>query len=297
MLLNNLIPFGLHMFSGRLLDISEVERGKACECVCPACKQRLVARFCADRANHFAHDKDSGGQGVSEIECSLSFYVAMRLMIKQCLREMPVLHNFSIPPLEFYLGKKDRSGKLHEYKHNVTEPKQVNLRNIDVETKLGKYDIDVTSTLGDYVVALHFYYPGRERFSGKVNSNVCLIEIDLTELDSIYRDFGSNEEIDFSFKERVLRFVFDSIMAKHWYSHPLKEESYQIAAQRLREIVAKEDETLKLIFKSKEERYGKHRGAGDYYCPRCDVAWFREHKGTSCEQCYLPGKLLPFNPH
>ena len=130
----------------------------------------------------------------------------------------------------------------------------------------------MASTLGDYVIALHFYYPGRERFSGEVDSKVCLIEIDLTELDSIYRDFGKDEEIDISFKERVVRFVFGSIMAKSWFSHPLKEESYQIATEHLREVVAKENESLKRIFKSKEERYGKHKGAGDYYCPRCDLS-------------------------
>ncbi len=293
---SNLIPFGVHISSGRLLDISEVERGKACECVCPACKQRLVARFCVDRSDHFAHDKDSSDQGVNEIECSLSFYVAMRLMIKQCLREMPDLLDFTIPPLEFDLEMKDRSGRLHEYKHTVTEPKQVNLRNVLVETKLDTYDIDVASTLGDFVIAIHFYYPGRERFSGEVSSKVCLIEIDLTELDSIYRDFGKNEEIDISFKERVVQFVFGSIMAKSWFSHPLKEESYQIAAEHLREVVAKENESLKLIFKSKEELFGKHKGAGDYYCPRCDVAWFSEHKGTSCDRCFLPGNPLPFKP-
>lgn len=297
MSLNNLIPFGLHTVSGRLLDISEVVRGKACECVCPVCKQRLVARFCVDRADHFAHDKVSGNQGINEVECTLSFYVAMRLMIKQCLMDMPVLHDFTIPPLEFNLGKTDCSGRLHEYKHTVTEPKKVNLRKVEVETKLGDFDIDVVTTLGDYLVALHFYYPGRDRFSGEVCANVCLIEIDLTELDSIYRNFGKDEEINLTFKERVLRFIFDSIIAKSWYSHPLKEESYQIAVDHLRELVAKEDESLKLIFKSRQERYGKHIGAGDYYCPRCDIAWFREHKGISCDRCFLPGKPLTFRDH
>ena len=107
----------MHTLSGRLLDISEVERGKACDCVCPACKQRLVARFCVDRSDHFAHDKVSSYQGVNEIECSLSFFVAMRLMIKQCSSEMPVLLDFTIPLLEFYLGREVFSGRLHQYKH------------------------------------------------------------------------------------------------------------------------------------------------------------------------------------
>lgn len=44
---------------GTLAHISEVERGEACGCVCPACERRLVARKCKDKADHFAHKGDT----------------------------------------------------------------------------------------------------------------------------------------------------------------------------------------------------------------------------------------------
>jgi hypothetical protein len=37
------LPFGLNR-SGVLAHISEVEKGKKCGCICPACKSPLIAR-------------------------------------------------------------------------------------------------------------------------------------------------------------------------------------------------------------------------------------------------------------
>ena len=47
------IPFGLR--GHRLLSVEEVPRGLACDCICPACGARLVAKKGARQAHHFAH--------------------------------------------------------------------------------------------------------------------------------------------------------------------------------------------------------------------------------------------------
>lgn len=47
------LPFGLQ--GDRLLSVGEVERGLACDCVCPACRQPLVARKGNDKIHHFSH--------------------------------------------------------------------------------------------------------------------------------------------------------------------------------------------------------------------------------------------------
>ncbi|TIQ19889.1 MAG: hypothetical protein E5X61_27130, partial [Mesorhizobium sp.] len=42
---------------GTLAHISDVVRGLACQCICPACEGQLVARTKADfRVPHFAHN-------------------------------------------------------------------------------------------------------------------------------------------------------------------------------------------------------------------------------------------------
>lgn len=51
---SNKIPFGLR--DGRMVEVSEVESGLACRCVCPSCGQPLQARKGPIRTHYFAHD-------------------------------------------------------------------------------------------------------------------------------------------------------------------------------------------------------------------------------------------------
>lgn len=47
------LPFGLR--DGRVVTIREVERGLACNCICPACRRPLIAKKGALHVHHFAH--------------------------------------------------------------------------------------------------------------------------------------------------------------------------------------------------------------------------------------------------
>jgi len=58
------IAYGLK--EGTLHFIGIVERGIACECVCPKCGGRLVARRGEERAQHFAHEDASQCEGAAE---------------------------------------------------------------------------------------------------------------------------------------------------------------------------------------------------------------------------------------
>ena len=48
------IPYGLDG-TGRMVNVADVPRGKACGCRCPGCDARLVARKGRIRQHHFAH--------------------------------------------------------------------------------------------------------------------------------------------------------------------------------------------------------------------------------------------------
>lgn len=77
-----LIPFGLK--NDRYYDVSEVERGRSCGCICPSCKQNLVAKKGDPEkmVHHFAHDKKAKDELVDKVECKFSFCVAARLVLK-----------------------------------------------------------------------------------------------------------------------------------------------------------------------------------------------------------------------
>lgn len=52
------LPFGVHRQSGRLMSITEVERGINCNCLCPCCKTELVAKQGDVKMWHFSHSTD-----------------------------------------------------------------------------------------------------------------------------------------------------------------------------------------------------------------------------------------------
>lgn len=71
------LPFGMR--DGRLVHISEVERGLKCGCLCPSCSHQLVARKGEQVVHHFAHHKGE--------DCQKSVETALHLAAKQVLEE------------------------------------------------------------------------------------------------------------------------------------------------------------------------------------------------------------------
>ena len=45
--------------TGRMVYIDDVPNGLACNCICPNCKEQLLARHGMERAHHFAHHSET----------------------------------------------------------------------------------------------------------------------------------------------------------------------------------------------------------------------------------------------
>lgn len=56
------IPFGIHRKTGQILDITEVDRGTDCGCICPGCKTELVAKQGEVKLWHFSHSTCLDGE-------------------------------------------------------------------------------------------------------------------------------------------------------------------------------------------------------------------------------------------
>ena len=53
---------------GKTVSINEVESGLACNCICPACKQILIAKKRAEKQHHFAHyNAEDCGKGTETV--------------------------------------------------------------------------------------------------------------------------------------------------------------------------------------------------------------------------------------
>jgi hypothetical protein len=95
-------PYGLNS-DGRLVKITEVERGLACNCVCPACRNPLEAHKGEIRASYFSHYRGS--------DCLKGYETALHIMAKEIfavekkilLPELEVCSNKSIATLDTIL--------------------------------------------------------------------------------------------------------------------------------------------------------------------------------------------------
>jgi hypothetical protein len=65
--------------SGKLVHVSEVPRGKACDCCCVACGSRVIAKKGNQTAWHFAH--------LSKAECLYAAETALHKAVKQVILE------------------------------------------------------------------------------------------------------------------------------------------------------------------------------------------------------------------
>lgn len=66
--------------SGKMVHISEVQKGLDCKCRCPKCNERMVAKIGnGGRQPHFAHQKDSDCQG--------AYMTALHKMAEQIIEE------------------------------------------------------------------------------------------------------------------------------------------------------------------------------------------------------------------
>lgn len=68
---------------GKVVEVTQVERGLGCHCICLGCGGRLVAKQGTKVVWHFAHDQPTGSQSCGE--------TALHLAAKAALRSTPSL--------------------------------------------------------------------------------------------------------------------------------------------------------------------------------------------------------------
>jgi hypothetical protein len=92
--------------------ISEVEKGKACNCICPniGCATPLIAKKGDNNANHFSHQ--------SNITCSgeSALHLAAKQIIEDAAKDCLKL---TLPAIEGYVAEKDLLSMLNEERETV----------------------------------------------------------------------------------------------------------------------------------------------------------------------------------
>lgn len=131
------VPFGTRP-DGRLVDASEVARGKACNCLCPGCKLPLIARHGSVRAHHFSH--------ASGAECANGAETALHLAAKQVLLESLQL---TLPALTVSVSRQHSEFGTFEQSRTVIESRACLVESAQAEVWLEGIRPDVVATLAD----------------------------------------------------------------------------------------------------------------------------------------------------
>lgn len=291
-----LIPFGLRKDDGIFVDVSHVEKGLKCGCICPSCKTPLIARKGEVNQWHFAHASRSVYDQTDK-ECEYSFFVSVRLMARQVIGDsleikLPAYEDTASLPV------KETRDRLTE-KFIVTNKKIVRITNIEIEKQVFGVSVDVYGNVGGYPFVLYFTHPGRDIpiQLGSLEAEKCGVVA--VSLQNTYSLFMSDENVGQSYLDKLRIFLAEDTESKRWIYHPRHseiqarimltlEERRKELLQHLNEVGSSEPGVdLYPDSRSAVKIEGEYkRREVKYYCVMCNSTWTGVEPGcTPCPKC------------
>lgn len=257
-----LIPFGFRLSDQQFVDVSEVKRGRKCNCICPSCKTPLIARQGEVNDWHFAH-ACKGVSSQTENRCEYSFGLSVTLMAKQVIA---TASSIELPSLTMYTNE--------NIEVKVSKQKSASLDTVKIEQKVNSVQVDATLKLGEYIIAVIFTASHRHFDDSTVSLIGCekvgVLEISLT--NAMEWLFGSNNQGKYA---QVLKSnILLNNSCKRWLYHPRKsiiEKQYGI------ELYEKCPVALGQHAHTPAAIERKH-----YKCIMCNNNWYGTHKCNNC---------------
>lgn len=221
------IPFAYSPEHGRIVEVATVPSGRACHCLCPSCKQAVVAKKGAVNQWHFSHDA-TPDSGPAE-ECEISFLVSCRQFIADAAK-VGELQDITTPPVAYY-GKQYRGSTALK----------------GVQWREGISNFDLTATIGEFQLHLYLSYPGRESpVLPEYRDKSGFLEINLQPIqkaiDHQLRDgrniIGQAHDL-FTSGGGLLIIGFEPYFSARWIYHPL-EKHPDVLAEKQRQTEKEE---------------------------------------------------------
>lgn len=150
----------------QMLSIEEVDRGLACNCYCPQCNARLVAKKGDKQIHHFAHFNRS--------DCDGALETSLHLMAKQIIAQQK---RMVLPPVH-----------LHRQDGVLSGARLIQFEKVQVEQYVDHFTPDLTLVKGDkklHVEILVTHSVENKKLYWIRKKSIPVIEIDVM---SIYED-------------------------------------------------------------------------------------------------------------
>lgn len=176
--------------NNKLVHISEVEKGIKCDCTCPACKGRLIAKKGNKVIHHFAH--------YNADECEYGYQTSLHLAAKEILLNAKEIF---IPALFLKIPFSNR------YPIKIVDTQMVKIDNVEVEKTQDNIIPDViVYSLGRkfYVEIFVTHAIDEDKLKKIKKSKISTIEIDLSKIDREITD------------EELKHFILDDCEEKSW---------------------------------------------------------------------------------
>lgn len=155
--------------NGKSVHISDVERGLACNCVCPACGETLVAKKGNKNIHHFAHHS---GQN-----CEYGYETSLHIAAKEILSKAK---RFVIPPVFIEFPNSYKQKELY------SEAKEIPIDDVKLEYRYNDIipDIVLVSSGKELFVEIFVTHKIDDEKLRKIEkANISTIEIDLSNQD------------------------------------------------------------------------------------------------------------------
>ena len=257
----SLIPFALKLPDRTLVDVSEVDRGRGCQCVCPSCETPLIAKKGDVKEWHFAHDSKVDSPSTKK-ECEYSFWVSVVRMAKVLIRQTETL---TLPAHKMYSNE----GK----EFTVSKKTRIEVDSAKIVQRVGNLSVDAIVVSHGHSIAISFTAPHRK--------NNQKIETDNKEISSVLeislnaaKDWFYQDKIKGEYKKTLRNAVIDSSDNKMWRVHARQkfiEKKYNIKLNKSR-----------LSQNEISNTSVKPIGDKNYICKWCNNKWLGKHVCANC---------------
>ena len=200
---------------GHMVNILDVEKGLACNCRCPKCNEKLVAKLGqGGRQPHFAHQKDS--------ECQGSYMSALHIMAEQIIFE-------------------NKSVMAPTYKS--ISSKTLTFTKVEVEKRVDRKDLqpDIVGETEDglrWVIEIKNTHEVDKAKIRKIReSNITCFEIDV-----------SKQTL-----EKLKSFLLESTESREWINNPNYDQLYPEIQEVITPSINYNNITVRNLEKSIEE--------------------------------------------
>jgi len=206
------VPFGLK--ESTLYEPNGVPNGKACGCICPACKRPLIARQGA-ATPHFAH---APGE-----DCARGFETAVHLAAKQIIAERKEVR---LPIVEYQSTLQYAPSKVH------TAERLLRLDEVELEVWMSNIRPDIWVKARDerYLVEIAVTHFVDETKASKIRQiQIPAFEVDVQSLKNTFT-FAALENLLFSSAPYPAKWIFN----KH--ANDMEVEAIQIHLQEKQRV-------------------------------------------------------------